>query len=271
MNNLKIFCTSINYFKIIDKLPKYILPIGLGKESFPSNWIDEKKGENISHLNLFYGELTGIYWIWKNAINKMDENDFIGNCHYRKLWLDNLYNKKQKTSIRSLHSKLFKFNEKNLINLDAIQVQPIIFKNKNLFEDFFEIHKTDILKKSLEFFDDNTKISFTNHLNQKIFFPLNMFITKVKFFNEYCEILFPWLDKCLEYCKSNNLCESYNTRLPAFLAERFTSFWFSQKEKRICLSYARLGDFFLSNKINNLINPIKIPFTFRMYPTLHDY
>ena len=32
-----------------------------------------------------------------------------------------------------------------------------------------------------------------------------MFITKVKFFNEYCEILFPWLEKCLTYCKNNNL------------------------------------------------------------------
>jgi hypothetical protein len=32
-----------------------------------------------------------------------------------------------------------------------------------------------------------------------------------------------------------------------------------------------LGQFLLSNNINKFINPIKIPFTFRMYPTLHDY
>ena len=98
-----------------------------------------------------------------------------------------------------------------------------------------------------------------------------MFITKVKYFREYCEVLFPWLDKCFKYCEDKNLCTKYNIRLPAFLAERFTSFWFSQKVKKVHFSYARLGSFFLSNNINKTLNPIKIPLTFRMYPTLHKY
>ena len=37
------------------------------------------------------------------------------------------------------------------------------------------------------------------------------------------------------------------------------------------LSYAKIGKFMLSNKVNKYINPIKMPFTFRMYPTIHDY
>ena len=41
--------------------------------------------------------------------------------------------------------------------------------------------------------------------------------------------------------------------------------------KKKHLSYARLGNFMLSNNINKFINPTKIPFTFRMYPTFHDY
>ena len=47
--------------------------------------------------------------------------------------------------------------------------------------------------------------------------------------------------------------------------------WFSENVNTKYLSFARLGQFFLSNNINKFINPIKIPFTFRMYPTLHDY
>ena len=43
MNNLKIFCTSLKYLKILDKLPKYIYKIGLGEKKFPDNWFDEKK------------------------------------------------------------------------------------------------------------------------------------------------------------------------------------------------------------------------------------
>ena len=75
----------------------------------------------------------------------------------------------------------------------------------------------------------------------------------------------------LNYCMNNNFCTDYNTRLPAFLAERYTSYWFSQNMKSKYLSYARLGNFMLSNNVNKFINPIKIPFTFRMYPTIHNY
>ena len=56
-----------------------------------------------------------------------------------------------------------------------------------------------------------------------------------------------------------DLCKGYNTRLPAFLAERFTSYWFSQFENKKQLSYARLGRFFLSNKLNIFMNQLNYP------------
>ena len=93
MKNLKIFCTSIDYYKVIDYLPNIIIPLGIGKNTFPSNWLDEKKGENISELNSYYGELTGLYWVWKNKLIDMKKDDLIGNCHYRKLWLNDFYTK----------------------------------------------------------------------------------------------------------------------------------------------------------------------------------
>ena len=90
MRNLNIFCSTINYFKILEKLPSYIMPVGLGEKRFPANWLIEKKGENISHLNKHYGQLTMFYWLWKNKINQMHEEDFIGSCEHRLLWLDKL-------------------------------------------------------------------------------------------------------------------------------------------------------------------------------------
>jgi hypothetical protein len=270
MKNLKIFCTSINYLKILDKLPNYILKIGLGNSRFPNNWHNDKTGDNISHLNKNYGELTGIYWIWKNLLSNFNADDLIGNCHYRKLWLNDLYPTKQKKSKESLYNNLLS-NENNLLKeFNTFQVQPIIFNNKNLFEDFKIIHKNDSLEKSVSFLNPELAKLFEKHLNRNIFYPLNMFITTPKIFEKYCETIFPWLEKCYEYCMKKNLCDGYNTRLPAFLAERFTSFWFSQYSKSY-FSYARLGNFFLSNTVNSIINPIKIPYTFKMYPTIHKY
>ncbi len=272
MNNLEIFCTSIQYLKILDKLPKYIKPLGLGESLFPDHWLDEKKGENISHLNKFYGELTGIYWIWKNRLKDLNnKSSWVGICHYRKLWLNNCFQHKRKLSAESLYSGLLREDNKLFQENDVLQVQPIIFKNKSLLDDFKEIHKTDALEECLNFLDEKEKEKFKEHLEQKSLYPLNMFITKTKNFEDFCKIIFPWLEKCLIYCKEKSLCKDYNTRLPAFLAERFTSYWFSQFNKKDFLSYARMGNFFLSNNINSFMNPIKLPFTLRMYPTIHKY
>ena len=268
---IQIFSTTIKYYSILNKLPDFIKPIGLGDDIFPSNWLNENEGDNIKHLNKYYGELTGFYWVWKNLLKDFGENDFVGFCHYRKLWLNNLDHKK-KFSYKSIYNILLKENNRIFLELDVIQVQPIIFKNRNLLEDFAIIHGNNILDNSLEFLEKNLRIDFNNYLKKNTLYPLNMFIVKKKLFDEYCSIIFPWLEKCFKLCLKNDLLKGYNLRLPAFLAERFTSYWFSRfNEKRICLSYARLGNFFLSNKINNFINPLKIPFTSKIYPTIHKY
>ena len=195
----------------------------------------------------------------------------IGFCHYRKLWLNDLFLEKNKQSIKSLYSSLLNKENTLLKQKDVLQVQPIIFKNKNLLEDFSKIHDTNIIYECLDFLPSEIKLNFSNHLYSNILHPLNMFIVKKNLFNEYCKILFPWMEDCMKLFIKKNILVSYNTRLPAFLAERFTSFWFSQNLNRSNLSYARLGKFFLSNKVNRFINPIKLPFTSKMYPTLHKY
>ena len=42
-------------------------------------------GDNISNKNPFYGEYTFHYWLWKNKLEKLDE-EWIGFCQYRKFW-----------------------------------------------------------------------------------------------------------------------------------------------------------------------------------------
>ena len=200
MKNLTIYCTTIKYYKVLDNLPDYIKPLGLGENIYPDYWFDEKKEINISNLNSFYAEFTGIYWIWKNKIKLMSQHDLIGNCHNRVLWLNQLYPNKQKFNFSSLYSNLLKENNNLLNDYQVIQVQPITFKNKNLLTDFREVHKVNALDDCLSFLDADLKKDFLNHLNGYKLFPHNMFITSVKFFEEYCEVIFPWLEKCMAYC-----------------------------------------------------------------------
>lgn len=271
MNKLEIFCSTIKYYKIIDKLPNYITPIGLGDNSFPDHWLTEKKGKNISHLNKYYAQLTMYYWIWKNNLGRFNDTDFIGSCEHRLFWLNQFYSQKQKFSISSLYNKLLKPENEAFKKKDIIIPHPIEFKSKSLLQDFEEVHTKDIILETINFLPIEERKSFLEHLNANIFYIGNMFITKKKYFIEYCEIIFPWVDLCYKLCVSKNLCNGYNIRLPVFLAERYSSYWMSKFKSKEIFSFVRLGNFHLSNTINSIINTSKLPFTFYQYPTIYKY
>ncbi|EBF5853432.1 DUF4422 domain-containing protein, partial [Campylobacter jejuni] len=58
----------------------------MSKEEFEwmcENMMGDDTGDNISYLNRYLNELTGIYWAWKNY-DKLGNPDYIGFMHYRR-------------------------------------------------------------------------------------------------------------------------------------------------------------------------------------------
>ena len=150
MRNLEIYCTTLKYYSVLDKLPSYIKPLGLGNHAYPKHWFAEKNGENIANLNKYFSEWTGIYWIWKNKLNNISDDDWIGNCHYRKLWLNGLFNEKQKFSFKNLHSNLLKPDNPIFHNCEVIQLQPTFLKKHTVSQQFENVHGKNILEKCLK-------------------------------------------------------------------------------------------------------------------------
>jgi hypothetical protein len=61
------------------------IPVQVGRalaNKILPNTLGDNTGDNISHLNPMYCELTATYWAWKND----KESDFIGICHYRRFF-----------------------------------------------------------------------------------------------------------------------------------------------------------------------------------------
>ena len=269
MSKLDIYCLTSKEFEFFKRLPSNIIPLGLGKNKFSKNIINENSGESIVELNRYFAEMTGIYWIYKNKINNYNENDFVGFCHYRRLWLREKFEKKHNNKEKLFDVLLSKQND-YFKGSDVILLNPTYLKNETIYEHFKNNHGEDIIKESFKLLNDKQSIAFKHYLNNRSFSLCNMFITKPKVFIKYCEFIFPLLFNLLEFSKSNNLLTGRNIKLPAYFMERFTSFWFHNYYDVKYLSYIQLNNFLISDLLNKNFNTFKIPFSHKFYPTVLD-
>lgn len=79
-----ILLFASTFGKNCSKIRKNCIPIEVGAAN-RSNFIyptKDNKGDNISKENPYFGELTGLYWIWKNY--KFSDDYIVGFCHYNK-------------------------------------------------------------------------------------------------------------------------------------------------------------------------------------------
>ena len=268
MSDLFIYCLTSKQYNLFKYLPSNIIPLGLGDNIYPKNFLNEKSGINISKHNKNLAEMTGIYWVYKNQIKNFKKDDWVGFCHYRRFWLNDYY--KQSHRIRSsLHSKLLIHDEK-FKKTEVILAQPTKLKRETIIDHFINNHGDEMIFDAINILDDQNAKAFKDYLNKREFSCCNMFITKPKILGNYCEFVFPYLLKILKYCEDKNLCTGKNIKLPAYFIERFTSFWFHMNANVSYLSYAQLNSFFASNFLNKYINTFKIPGTFMFYPTVLD-
>ena len=51
-------------------------------------FVFDDAGDNISNLNQYLGDLTGLYWVWKNT-----QDSLVGTNQYRRMWSNDDVNK----------------------------------------------------------------------------------------------------------------------------------------------------------------------------------
>ena len=81
--NTKIF--TMTHKKFQEPEASIYVPLHVGRAGAEElGYLGDDTGESISRWNNYYGELTGVYWVWKNEI----EADIIGICHYRRFFVN---------------------------------------------------------------------------------------------------------------------------------------------------------------------------------------
>jgi hypothetical protein len=196
-----------------------------------SNVQSDSSGDNISHLNPYYCELTAQYWVLRNT-----KSDYVGFYHYRRY-------------LNFLNSN--GIHESSAINLNDSQPMIEFLTSEIQFSKLvtlLELADAIIPQKMLslpsisgqyiqavksgpwDLFIDALNNKYSNEINASAFFDnlihgsvCNMFVMKWELFEAYCNDLFEVIDPI--YNKIGSNYDSYNNRYPGFLAERFLGFW----------------------------------------------
>ena len=253
ITNLNNYCISHDYINYLDNLNLNIIGSGGYKKKYPSHWYNDSRGKNISKKNKNFGTLTSIYWIWKNKIQNMKSDDYIGICHYRRFWLKTEYDKK--ISLKNLKKNILYNVPNKYKNYDCFVCKPqdlsghkivklikkgkrsiindptILFnKNKhtiNLHFNMFHIYNG--LEDAITYLNKNDRDDFLKYVKSETkIYPLSIFIIKKKKFSKLCYSTFNWLFKCEKLFNKKKLKTYGQVRIFDFLAERYFSFWITK-------------------------------------------
>lgn len=223
MNNIKIFvshrreqdCEIVNHLLYV--------PVRCGAifgSQKNTTMPGDHTGENISDKWMSYGDLTVLYWAWKNV-----EADFYGFCNYQRYFAFPL-EKQSEDCYGNICCEYWNEKEIDILGLNAtgricekvspyeiIVTVPMDVRNgdkrfKNLFQyyDFIRGKHAEDLEQVLYILDTHFpeySEDARNYLNGHDFYPYNLFIMNRELLPVYCN----WLFKVLSEFEKNIISE----------------------------------------------------------------
>ena len=247
---LSIYCITNLESSFLETL-KYNL-VGVGKKNFSNKYINCTIGENIQNKEKHYSELTFHYWFWKNKLNNLDNDTWIGFCQKRRFWLRSNDIEKKIDNLDELRKNLLIVIPKDWANYDSVICKPIYlgrpkitklikrgWKNiiynpssviqRNIKLHFDMHHGYGLLEKASKLLKEEDRQDFLKYINNNNQFnPHIMFISKKLILNKWFSDSFEWLFKCEKLFGFDQLVGYDKERMYAFLAERYASFWFKK-------------------------------------------
>lgn len=206
---MQIYIAAHKEFNIPDnKIYKAII-VGNNEVDLP-NSLRDNSGDNISHLNYAYCELTALYWIWKNS-----NDDIVGLVHYRRYFkgVDGFITQGEVASL--------------MLNYDIILPKKRNYIITDIKTHYGKAHYGQDLKRIRDLIielEPDYLPSFDNVMSSRSISLYNMFLAKHEIISRYCNWLFPILDK---FFISINLddYDNYQKRVVGFISERLFNVW----------------------------------------------
>ena len=247
MKNIKILVATHKKYKMPSDTNMY-LPIHVGCEGKKKlGFQGDNSGENISVLNPYYCELTGLYWAWKNL-----ECDYLGLVHYRRYFTKKALAYKDSINIDAVI--LDKDDIEKMLEVSNVIVPK---KRKYYIETLYshyahtlDASHLDLARKMIEQKNPEYLASFDKVMKQRSGYMFNMFIMKKELADDYFTWLFPILDSMYE-CMDLSDLTPFEARLFGRVSELLFNVWLDKNNlniKEVPFMYMENIDLFKKGK-----------------------
>lgn len=215
---VKIF--TMTHKKFMEPEEPIYVPLQVGRAvSNDLGYLGDDTGDSISEKNCYYGELTGVYWVWKNVMDA----DIIGICHYRRFFLDQdrkIMNQKQ-------------YNE--ILNKYDVMVSNRVEADKSYIEYYGEAHNAKDLLMVGEVIKEKYPDYYQYYeqaIQGNVYYYGNLMVTSRGIFQKYAKWLF---DILFEVEKRIDISEYdlYNQRVFGFLSEQMLKIWLDKNRLHV--------------------------------------
>ena len=159
----------------------------------------DDEGDNISSLNAYFGDLTTLYWAWKNT-----SDEYVGVCQYRRPWNDEDIAASEANVLYTPGHAVFGSVEQQYMDCHSVFPAPALTR---------DLARRKAIPLSHEMIDHAWR--------QNKFYGCNMARGSRSLFDKYCELVFATVMPLWE--ENKDLCLSltgYQSRSIAFAAER---------------------------------------------------
>lgn len=197
----------------------------IAKEKF--GYLGDDTGDNISTLNLYLNEVTALYWLWKNTSHAI-----IGLNHYRRFFTTDRKNFLTETQAREILREYDIIVAENILSRLSSSCLQKILSGDDLEEFVVQIFKKHLALKQPDYLD-----AFEIEANSYTGFQYEIFVTRKKIFDAYCEWLFSFLldvtDEVFARTNIKEIREPRKYRIISFVTERLMTVWLRKNRLKI--------------------------------------
>lgn len=213
-------------------------------------------GDNISHLNPYYSEMTAVYWAWKNY-EQLGNPNYFGLAHYRRL-LGFGHDQSEGYIVIPDFESLPASDYAETVIAPIVTSHDICIRTPiKITQSIFDEHKNEVVTKAVDPILQYTCAHDIKHLeltlallvqkhpeyrsavntfiDMKRHYMCNLFVMRKNLFFEYAEWIFPILNTVHAAIDYSSL-SPYQQRVIGFLAERLTGIFVLRKMEQKSIS-----------------------------------